>query len=130
MRCAATQPGVMWNAHWQGTLTITQEALGQHNHCWQTNHTIGHQDHNHALILNLVVPTFAALQGISPCRQFSSTADTSPVRSVCGVQAAKLLGCQPRVQILSVEADEAHIHIAKSTVKQGRRVLPQLPYSA
>lgn len=47
-----------------------------------------------------------------------------------GVQAAKLLGCQPRVEILSVEADEAHIQVAKSTVKQGRQILPQLPYSA
>ena len=56
--------------------------------------------------------------------------DAPQVKSVSDVQAAKLLGCQPKVEILSVEADEAHVKAAKSTVKQGRSILPQLPYSA
>ena len=49
---------------------------------------------------------------------------------VSDVQAAELLGCQARVEVLSVEADEAHIQAAKSTVKRGRNIIPQLPYSA
>ncbi|KAL3146106.1 hypothetical protein ABBQ38_015455 [Trebouxia sp. C0009 RCD-2024] len=47
-----------------------------------------------------------------------------------GNQAAELLGCQPGVKVLSVEADEAHMKAAKTAVKQSRQILPQLPYSA
>lgn len=46
------------------------------------------------------------------------------------LQAAELFGYLPQVKILPVEADEAHMKAAKAAVKQGRQILPSLPYSA
>ena len=45
------------------------------------------------------------------------------------MQAATLLGFEPEVAVLPVEADEAHMAAAKGVVKQTRQTFSSIPYS-
>ena len=45
------------------------------------------------------------------------------------MQAAALLGFEPKVAVLPVEADEAHMAAAKGFVKQARQTFSSIPYS-
>lgn len=65
-----------------------------------------------------------------PCKCRCASNAQASYSSCLVLQAAELLGCQPGVKVLSVEADEAHMKAAKTAVKQSRQILPQLPYSA